>query len=102
MYGCAPAQTLQSCPTLCDPTNCSPLGSSVHGDSPGKNTGGLPCPPPGDLLHPGIKPTSPVGFALQADSLPLSHWRSPKCVCVCVCVCVAFAQKFQDELLDQP
>ena len=29
----------QSCLTLCDPTDCSPLGSSVHGDSPGKNTG---------------------------------------------------------------
>ena len=29
----------QSCPTLCDPVDCSPAGSSVHGDSPGKNTG---------------------------------------------------------------
>ena len=29
----------QSCLTLCDPMNCSPPGSSVHGDSPGKNTG---------------------------------------------------------------
>ena len=29
----------QSCPTLCDPVNCSPTGSSVHGDSPGKNSG---------------------------------------------------------------
>ena len=28
----------QSCPTLCDPTDCCPPGSSVHGDSPGKNT----------------------------------------------------------------
>ena len=28
----------QSCPTLCDPMDCSPLGSSVHGDSLGKNT----------------------------------------------------------------
>ena len=28
---------------------------------------GLPCPSPGDLLNPGIKPGSP---ALQADSLP--------------------------------
>ena len=25
--------------TLCDPLDCSPPGSSVHGDSPGKNTG---------------------------------------------------------------
>ena len=29
----------QSCPTLCSPMDCSPPGSSVHGDSPGKNTG---------------------------------------------------------------
>ena len=27
------------CLTLCDPTNCSPPGSSVHEDSPGKITG---------------------------------------------------------------
>ena len=29
----------QPCLTLCNPMDCSPLGSSVHGDSPGKNTG---------------------------------------------------------------
>ena len=29
----------QSCSTLCDPLDCGPSGSSVHGDSPGKNTG---------------------------------------------------------------
>ena len=29
----------QSCLTLCDPMDYSPPGSSVHGDSPGKNTG---------------------------------------------------------------
>jgi len=29
----------QSCSTLCNPVDCSPPGSSVHGDSPGKNTG---------------------------------------------------------------
>ena len=29
----------QSCSTLCNPMDCSPPGSSVHGDSPGKNTG---------------------------------------------------------------
>ena len=28
----------QSCPTLCDPLACNLPGSSVHGDSPGKNT----------------------------------------------------------------
>ena len=29
----------QLCLTLCDPLDYSPSGSSVHGDSPGKNTG---------------------------------------------------------------
>ena len=29
----------QSCLTFCNPMDCSPPGSSVHGDSPGKNTG---------------------------------------------------------------
>ena len=38
---------------------------------------GLPFPAPGDLSDPGIKPKSPVSPALQADSLPLSHWGSP-------------------------
>ena len=28
---CMHAKSLQSCPTLCDPMYCSPLGSSVHG-----------------------------------------------------------------------
>ena len=35
---------------------------------------GLPCPPPGDLPHPGIKPCL---VRWQADSLPLSHQGSP-------------------------
>ena len=38
---------------------------------------GLPCPPRGDLPHPGIKPTSPASPALQTDYLPLSHQGSP-------------------------
>ena len=57
----------QSCPTLCGPIDCSPPGSSVHGDSSGKNTEvGCHSLLPGDLPNPGIKPRSP---ALQADSL---------------------------------
>ena len=34
---------------------------------------GLPCPPPGDLPNPGVKP---VSLYWQADSLPLSPWGS--------------------------
>ena len=36
---------------------------------------GLPCPPPGDLPNPGIKPRSPT---LQVDSLPSQPSRKPK------------------------
>ena len=60
----------QSCLTLCDAMDCSLLGSFVHGDSPGKNTGvGCHALPPGDLPNPGTEPRSPW-VALQADSLP--------------------------------
>ena len=53
---CMPAKSLQLCPTLCDPVNDSPPGSSVHGDSPGKNTG-VGC----QALLQGIFPTQ--GFS---------------------------------------
>ena len=33
------AKSLQSCLILCDPMDCSPPGSSVQQDFPGKNTG---------------------------------------------------------------
>ena len=33
------SEVAQSCPTLCDPMDCCPPGFSLHGDSPGKNTG---------------------------------------------------------------
>ena len=56
----------QSCPTLSDPMDCSPPGSSVHGDSPGKNTG-AGCHALLQGPNPRIEPRSP---ALQADSLP--------------------------------
>ena len=42
----------QSCPTLCDPMDCSQPSPSVRGDSPGKNTR-VGC----HALHQGIFPT---------------------------------------------
>ena len=65
---------LLSCLTLCDPTDCSPPGSSVHGILQARICTGLPCPSPGDLPDPGIEPAS---LALRADSWLLSHWGSP-------------------------
>ena len=57
----------QSCLTLCNPMDGSPLGFSVHGISRQEHWSELPFPSPGGLPDPGIKPVSP---ALQADSLP--------------------------------
>ena len=54
------AQSLQSCPTLCDPTGCSSPGSSVQGFSRQEYWSGLPCPFPGDLPDPGIELVSPA------------------------------------------
>ena len=49
---CVLCLVAQSYPTLCDPMDYSPPGSSLHGDSPGKNAG-VGCHA---LLH-GIFPT---------------------------------------------
>ena len=64
----------QSCPTLCDPTGCSPPGSSVLVESPGKSTG-VGCHA---LLH-GIFPTLESNLTLlfgRQNSVPLSHQGS--------------------------
>ena len=50
----------KSCTTLCDPVNCSPLGSSVHGFPRQEYWSGLPFPSPRDLFDPGIEPESPA------------------------------------------
>ena len=55
----------QSCLTLCDPMDCSQAPLSM-GFSRQEYWSGLPCPPPGDLFNPGVKPRSPT---LQVDSL---------------------------------
>ena len=62
----------QSCLTLCDSKDCSPPGSSVHGESPGKS--GLPCPPPGDLPSLGIPGLPHCRWLLYH----LSHQGSPR------------------------
>ena len=57
----------KSCLSLCDPTDYSPPGSSVHGDSPGKNTGvGCHVLLQGIFPTQGVEPKSPT---LEEDSL---------------------------------
>ena len=58
-----PVCVAQSCPTLCDPMDCSPPGSSVNGDSSGQN-GRVGCHP---LLQ-GI-------FRTQGSNPGLPHCR---------------------------
>ena len=42
---------------------------------------GLPCPPPGDLLNPGIKPTSPMPPALAGGFFTTSAiWEAHGCL----------------------
>ena len=60
------SEVAQPCPTLCDPVDCSPPGSSVYGILQARVLEWLPFPSPGDLPDPGIKPRSPT---LQADAL---------------------------------
>ena len=65
-------KVVQSCPTLCNPIDCSPPGSSVPGIFPGKNIG-ADC----HVLLQGIFPTQGSNLCLlsflhwQAGSLPL-------------------------------
>ena len=65
----------QSCPTLCNPLDCSPPGSSVHGDSPGQNSG-VGC----HFLLQGIVPTqgwNPGLLHCRQILYHLSHQGSP-------------------------
>ena len=78
----------QLCPILCDPIDCSPPGSSVHGrflcpwNAPGKNTGVsfhvLQGIFPAQRSNPGL-------LCCRWILHQLSYQGSP-CVCVCVCV----------------
>ena len=73
---CVLCLVAQSCPTLCDTMDCSPPGSSVHGDSPGKSTG-VGC----HALLQGIFPSQGLNSGpptLQADSLPSEPPEKPK------------------------
>ena len=67
----------QLCPALCDPWTVAHQASLSMGFSRKEYWSGLPCPPPGDLPNPGIKPISPAAPALKVDSLLLSHGGRP-------------------------
>ena len=78
----AASKMLQSCPTLCDPVDCSLPGSSVHRIRQARYWCGSPCPPPGDLPDPGIEPESLMSTPLTDGFFTTSAtWKAstPPC-----------------------
>ena len=67
----------QSCPTLCDPMDCSPPGSSVHGIFQARILEWVVISFSRGLPKPGIKTAPLTSPSLTADSLPLSHLGGP-------------------------
>ena len=73
-----PTKLPQSCPTLCNPMNWSPPGSSVHGILTGKNTGvGCHALLRG-ISNPGIEPEFLISPALADGFFTTSTtWEAP-------------------------
>ena len=63
----------QSCPTHCNPMDCSLPGSSIHGILLARILEWVACPPPGDLTTQHSK----IGgdFAPLTLSFPISKWE---------------------------
>ena len=72
---------------VCNPMDCSPPGSSVHGDSPGKNTGvGFHFLFQGVFLTQRSNLRSLCPLHWQVDSLPLAPPRKPSHSYFCPCL----------------
>ena len=63
----------KSCPTLCDPMDCSLPGSPLHGIFQARILEWVAIPSPGNFLTQGSNPHLPYW---QANSLPLRHLGS--------------------------
>ena len=82
----------QSCLTLWDPMDYSLPGSSVHGDSPGNNTGvGFHSFLQGLLPTQGSNPSLPhcrqVLYRLKPQGSPKQALLKRRCLCACSEVC---------------
>ena len=75
---CTHAQSLQVCSTLCDPTDCTPPGSSVHGSSRQECRSGVTRPPLGDLPDQGSEAVCLTSPALAAGLFAtIAIWEVP-------------------------
>ena len=67
------AKVFQLCPTLCNPMDYIVCQAPLSmGFSMREYWSGLPCPPPGELPNPGIKPAPLHLLHWQPGSLPLA------------------------------
>ena len=69
---CMRAKSLQSCLTFVTPWTVARQAPLSLGFSRQEYWRRLPCPPPGDLPNPGIKPAPPAPPAWQVGSSPLA------------------------------
>ena len=74
-------QSVQLCSTLWTVACQSPLSMEF---SRQERCSGLPCPPPGDLLDPGIEPAILMSLALAGGFFTTSTaWEAPVCAAKC-------------------
>ena len=96
MYKNSSAQSLQLCPTLCDPVDCSPPGSSVHGILQARvlEWGAI-------AFSPAAKETQLSGLCRHSSSLTycwltISEERALTVCCeLCCCVCSVVSDSLQ-------
>ena len=83
MCACVRSEMLQLCPTVCNPVDCNPPGSSVLGILQARVLEWVACPPPGDLPDQGIEPAPLMSPALAGGFFTTSAtWEaqmSPYC-----------------------
>ena len=108
VHACVRSRFSRVC-TLCNPMDYMQPATLSMGFSRQEYWSGLPCPPPGDLPDPKIKPRSPAALASQPDSLLWATGEAPlasakliysflfishsPCLCVCLCIQVSSFQK---------
>ena len=77
MYVCA--KLLQSCLTLCNPTNCRVPGSTIHGILQARILEWVAISFSKDLSNPGIKSMSLMAPAFRLLLTPSATWEALKC-----------------------
>ena len=78
MLGGVCAKSLQSCPTLCDPMDCSPPGSLVHRILQARKPEWVAMPSSRGSSQPRIEPESPTSPELAGGfSTTSATWEAP-------------------------